>query len=165
MTGLTQLNEQQQARIAACKITQADIDRLERHGPELEAMLPDILAGNVRTLETWPELRQTIPLPEMGAVRLAHWTRLVKGQVGPSYYESANEVATTFLRHGLSSFSVSVCQSTVLREFLDRIDGRIGGRPRVRNPFRRQAARAEARALQDGLNKLAWLDLGLLLRL
>ena len=101
MINLASLPEARANRFAVFKITQADLVLLDRHHDALLAVLPDILTISAEQVSIWQGVRDAMKAPEVAQVRTSHWTRVLTGELGDGYRESAAAFATTFLRHGI----------------------------------------------------------------
>ncbi len=159
MIKIDDLPDRRKRLMAAFGLRQADFELLDRHRHAVSAVLPDILAGSEERMGIWPDVRDAMTIPEVRQVRASHWGRVVNGEVGDGYSESAIELANTFLRHGIANFAASFCHAMVMRGVADRLRADA---LRQRWP-RRRAALSTADALFKTLNSLAWLDLGLIL--
>ena len=159
MINLASLPEARAKRFAVFKIAQADLVLLDRHHDALLAALPDILAISAEQMSIWQGVRDAMKAPEVAQVRASHWTRVLTGELGDGYRESAAAFATTFLRHGIPGYGASLSQAMVLRGIFEQVEARtaVSGWPR------RRAARASMNALHHTLSKLASLDVGLIL--
>ncbi|MDO9713699.1 protoglobin domain-containing protein [Paracraurococcus lichenis] len=98
--------------------------------------------------------------PRVHAVRVSHWQRVVSGKLGSGFQESAEALASAFYDNGVPGYAVAICHasvtSAIVRELgLDIVPsaGRILGR----------SSGAKGAALRTVLNKLAWLDLEVML--
>ena len=159
MIKLDDLPDARKKRVAAFGLIQADLDLLDRHRHALTAALPDILAGSIERMGIWPGVRDSMMVPEVSEVRASHWRRLLNGELGEGFSESAIKLANTFQRHGIANYVASFCHAMVLRGVADwlRADAMRQGW------HRRRAALSAADRLFGILNSLAWLDLGLIL--
>ncbi len=158
MINLASLPEARAKRFAVFKIAQADLVLLDRHHDALLAVLPDILAISAEQVSIWPGVRDAMKAPEVAQVRASHWTRVLTGELGDGYRESAAAFATTFLRHGIPGYGASLSQAMVLRGIFEQVEARTA----VSGWHRRRAA-ATMNALHHALSKVASLDVGLIL--
>ncbi|UKJ72110.1 globin-coupled sensor protein [Azospirillum brasilense] len=150
----------QENRLRAFSITEADIARLRANRDFAQHRLPALLEQWHSAFAAWPEIRDALTLPDVHAARVAHWSRVVSGDLGPGFLESAHRLAKAFYDHGVPGYAVAICHHTVssgiIRDLgLDAAEGRgllFGSRKA-----------AERAALRDTLGRVAWLDLEVLL--
>lgn len=150
----------QENRLRAFSITEADIARLRANRDFAQHRLPQLLEQWHSAFAAWPEIRDALTVPDVHAARVAHWTRVVSGDLGAGFLESAHRLAKAFYDHGVPGYAVAICHHTVssgiVRELgLDAAAGQ-------RSLFGAKKA-AEAAALRDTLGRVAWLDLEVLL--
>ena len=160
MIDLENLNIDQAKRIGVFKIVRVDLVRVDSWKDKLLALLPDILISSADQLASWPGLTEVMTAPDVRQTRAAHWRRLLQGEIGEGYRESANEVARVFGQNGIPSYAVSFGHAVVLRSLVERVEIE----PIDAGMFSRRSSRIERRLLQDTLGKLVWLDLGLILK-
>ena len=159
MINLADLPKERAKRVIAFGIKQADLVLLNRHRHALTVVLPDVLTDSIELMGLWPEVQDAMSLQEVRQVRKSHWTRILDGEIGDGFRESATELANMFLRHGIPNYAASFCHAMVLRGMSDRL-----GADAARSAWHRRRAKfSTAQALLDVLGKLAWLDLGLVL--
>ncbi len=160
MIKLASLSKERQKRIAAFKITQSDLVLLDRHQGRLTAILPDILLRSARQIvDIWPALADAMSVPDVAQVRASHWGRILAGEIADGYRESATALASVFLQHGVPGYAASFCHAMVLRGLVERFEADTA----ASGWYRRRAGRATTEALHHALDKLTWLDLGLIL--
>jgi ABC-type transporter Mla subunit MlaD len=149
---------EQQKRFAAFHITEQDIQVLRDHASFAEQRLPKLLEELHVNFAGWPEIQNTLKNPAVHAVRRDHWVRVASGKLGEGFIESAQRLAAAFYEHGVPGYAVAICHSTVVGGIakdldLDAVASGFGG-----------GAKAKQRATLRGvLNKVAWLDLEVLL--
>ncbi|TWA71084.1 methyl-accepting chemotaxis protein [Azospirillum brasilense] len=151
----------QENRLRAFSITEADIARLRANRDFAQHRLPRLLEQWHSAFAAWPEIRDALTQPDVHAARVAHWSRVVAGDLGPGFLDSAHRLAKAFYDHGVPGYAVAICHHTVssgiVRELgLDAAAGQ-------RSLFGARKAAAEAAALRDTLGRVAWLDLEVLL--
>ena len=161
----TAVDPTQRKRFDAFGITEEDLVLLRRQSGFAQERLPALIAELHPTFAGWPEIQAALMAPEVHRVRVAHWQRVVSGDLGNSFMESAERLAEAFYKQGVPSYAVAICHSTVgaaiCRDLgLDMplpsglsVTWLFGGR---------KAARGRA-ALAATLNRVAWLDLEVLL--
>ena len=159
MIDLASLPEARANRFAVFKITQADLVLLERHHDALLAVLPDVLTISAEQVSIWQGVRDAMKAPEVAQVRTSHWTRVLTGELGDGYRESAAAFAATLLRHGIPGYGASLSQAMVLRGIFEQVETRTA----VLGWHRRRSARATMNTLHHTLSKVAALDVGLIL--
>ena len=152
----------QERRLQAFSITDGDIALLARNAEFASARLPGLLERWHVSFAAWPEIQAALKTPEVHRVRLAHWARVVSGQLGDGFLESARALAQAFYDHGVPGYAVAICHHTVsagvIRELgvADEGAGRglslLGGRKE-----------ADKAAMREALNRVTWLDLEVLL--
>jgi ABC-type transporter Mla subunit MlaD len=123
--------------------------------------LPQLLEELHANFAGWPEIQSTLKNPAVHAVRRDHWVRVASGKLGEGFIESARALASAFYEHGVPGYAVAICHSTVVGGIakdlgLDAPDGAFAG-------LRGSAKAKERAALRSVLNKVAWLDLEVLL--
>ena len=125
-----------------------------------ERRLPLLLEQWHDAFSAWPEIRNALILPDVHSARVAHWTRVVSGDLGPGFLESAHRLAKAFYDNGVPGYAVAICHHTVsngiVRELgLDAPERRgfLFGSGKV----------SEKAALRDTLGRVTWLDLEVLL--
>ncbi|MDQ2105667.1 globin-coupled sensor protein [Azospirillum isscasi] len=155
-----QEHDNQNNRLRAFNISEADILRLRANRNFAERRLPLLLEQWHSAFAAWPEIRNALTLPDVHGARVAHWTRVVSGDLGPGFLESAHRLAKSFYDHGVPGYAVAICHHTVssgiVRELgLDAADGRGSLFGSGKAP--------EKAALRDALGRVTWLDLELLL--
>ncbi|ONG53066.1 hypothetical protein BKE38_13605, partial [Pseudoroseomonas deserti] len=148
-------------RLATFKVTAEDVAVLKGMADYARSRLPDLLQELHVEFAGWPEIQAALTKAEVHRARVAHWCRVVSGDMGPGFTESAQTLASLFYDHGVPGYAVAICHSSVMNGILrdlgidDGSKGRSGwfGRGGPRN----------AGAIRSALNKGAWFDLELLL--
>ena len=151
------ISSEQKKRFAAFGIGEADLTLLNRHAGAIKQKLPGRLAELHGAFAGWPEIQSALMKPDVHAARVAHWVRVASGDLGAGFVESARRLATAFYENGVPSYAVAICHSTVGEAVKDLLKaGSRGGM------FRGQSA-TENMAMRAAVNKVAWLDLEVLL--
>jgi len=133
------------------------IERLRAHREFARSRLPELLARWHALFSEWPEIQKALMIPDVHQARVAHWVRVVGGDLHEGFDESAKALAEAFLRNNVPAFAVSVCHRVVLRALVrELVPTRTGWL------FSSRAA-AEADALRQALQAVVWLDLEVLL--
>ncbi|MGX9964376.1 methyl-accepting chemotaxis protein [Roseomonas sp. F4] len=151
----------QDKRIAAFGLTPVDLDALSGLTSFAAQRLPQLLTDLHGAFASWPEMQKALAKPEVHEVRVAHWQRVVGGQIGEGFTESAARLASAFYTNGVPGFAVAVCHHSVmagiLRDLaLQRNSARGSG-------LFNNGARRRDEALREALSRITWLDLELLL--
>ncbi|MBU8539222.1 methyl-accepting chemotaxis protein [Falsiroseomonas tokyonensis] len=153
-------NSEQDKRLGAFGVTPAHLETLATLRGFATDRLPALLTSLHATFDPWPEMQAALVKPEVHAVRLAHWQRVVTGAIGEGFVESAGRLASAFYTHGVPGFAVAICHYSVMSGILRDLAAQPAAAPG--GLFRRAKRQREA-ALQDALSRLVWLDLELLL--
>lgn len=139
-------------------ITQTDLAVLRSNASFAQHKLPKLLEQWHSRFSEWPEIQATLMKPEVHRLRVAHWILAVSGQLNEGFLESAQALAAAFYENGVPGYAVSICHFTVAKGLLKELDLESNGRSLFGK------ARSEERAaMRDALNKVAWMDLELLL--
>jgi len=150
------VGEEQKKRFVAFGIDDADLEMLRRHGETVRRRLPALLDELHSDFAGWPEIQSALMKPDVHAVRVAHWVRIASGELGDGFLESARSLASAFYDSGVPSYAVAICHSTVGTAVTRLLTGEIKG------GFL-SSGRNDRAALAAALNKVAWLDLEVLL--
>ena len=149
----------QDRRMAAFRVTADDIRALQSLALYAEQRLPKLLIELQHEFAQWPEIHAALSRPEVHKVRVAHWSRVVSGDLGAGFTESAELLASTFYAHGVPGYAVAICHASVMNGILADLEkAPRGGWGRL---TKRGSAVPEA--VRSALNKGAWFDLELLL--
>jgi methyl-accepting chemotaxis protein len=151
----------QDKRIAAFGLTPSDLGVLATLKTLAEQRLPQLLVSLQGAFDSWPEMQAALARPDVHEVRVAHWQRVVTGQIGEGFEASASRLATAFYANGVPGFAVAVCHHSVmagiLRDLaLHQAAARGGG-------LFNRAGRQREQAVREALGRVVWLDLELLL--
>ncbi|RVT97872.1 chemotaxis protein [Rhodovarius crocodyli] len=147
----------QDNRLAVFNITQDDLATLRSLAGYARDRLPALLQELHPSFAPWPEIQRALALPEVHSARVSHWCRVVSGDVGAGFQESAHTLASLFYAHGVPAYAVAICHASVMNGILADM-GLAEEAPR--GWFGRRPGGAPIRA---ALNKGAWFDLELLL--
>jgi methyl-accepting chemotaxis protein len=124
----------------------------------MEQRLPGLLEKLHTAFDKWPEIQAALVHPEVRPVRLRHWLRVASGKFDEGFLESARDLATAFYRHAVPGYAVAICHATVANGII----AELNRRPDLVSASRRRRKGALS-ALAAALNKVAWLDLEVLL--
>ncbi len=149
---------EQKKRLIAFQVTDADLELLREQTAFAQNKLPALLERLHESFAGWPETQKTLRDPDVHSIRVEHWIRVVSGRIGEGYMESAKRLASAFYQNGVPSYAVAICHATVSNGIIKELDldaqaSGFGGKGKM----------ASKAALRSALNKLAWLDLEVLL--
>jgi methyl-accepting chemotaxis protein len=153
---------EQDLRFRAFQIDAGDLALLRKQAGFATARLPGLLADLQSEFDPWPETRRAFEMPDVHGLRLAHWMRLVSGDLEDGFIDSAHRLATVFHRHGVPAYAVAICHAVVS----NRIGIELGlDRDTLQkmNGFWQRREFSRRIALRAALNKTTQLDLELLL--
>jgi methyl-accepting chemotaxis protein len=153
---------EQEARFRAFQVGPGDVALLRKYAGLAREKLPALLVELHPQFAAWPETMRVLQIPEVHELRLAHWIRLISGELDAGFMDSARKLATAFHAHGLPVYAVAICHTivgnrigTVLNLDRDALQ-QVNGFWQRKEFVRRIAVRA-------ALNKAVALDLELLL--
>lgn len=161
----TRLDPAQRKRFDAFGLTDEDLVLLRRQSSYAQERLPALIAKLHTAFAGWPEIQAALMMPEVHRVRVAHWQRVVSGEFGEGFLESAERLARAFYKHGVPSYAVSICHSTVGAAICRDLGLDVPLPPTLSVAWLfggRKAAHGRA-ALATAFNRAAWLDLEVLL--
>lgn len=138
-------------------IKEADIAIVRSNAPHVKVRIADIMASVEHKFSSWPEIAIALKDPKVAEVRLAHWKRVVSGELGAEFLASARALAEAFYMKGVPGYAVSICHGMVVNAILADLEA---SRPSRRGFLR---ARSDGAAVQAAYNRLAWLDLEILM--
>jgi len=101
------------ARLRTFRIDAIDIGLLQQQTEFARERLPVLLPELHEHFEAWPEILSAMTRPEVHELRLAHWIRLVSGDLDHGYLESANALASAFNDNGVPAHAVAICHAIV----------------------------------------------------
>jgi methyl-accepting chemotaxis protein len=119
----------------------------ERMGALLQELHP--------AFEPWPEIHAALLDPVVHQARLAHWIRVVSGEFGTGFAESARRLAHALYERGVPAFAVTICHATVARGVCRALVAQL--------PQRLWGRAARIATLTKLVNDAAWMDLEILL--
>ncbi len=151
----------QDKRLAAFRITAADLRVLGGLRDFAARRLPALLEQLHGAFAAWPELQAALASPAVRQVRVAHWARVAVGDLGEGFQQSAAALAAAFYGNGIPGSAVAICHASVI-DGIVRDLGIAEDHETPRRLFRFRRRRSAA-ALRSALNKVAWLDLEVLL--
>ena len=143
------------------QLTDAEVDLVRQQKSFAETRLPALLEQWHSRFSAWPEIQAALANPAVHAVRVEHWVRAISGRLDGDFTESAKRLARTFYDNGVPGYAVAICHSTVINGIVEALELDTGGK-RLGSLFG-AAETARKMTLRTVLNKLAWLDLELLL--
>lgn len=101
------------ARLRTFRIDATDIDLLRQQVEFARRRLPTLLPELHERFEAWPEILKAMQRPDVHELRLAHWIRLVSGELDDGYLQSAHALASAFNDHGVPAHAVAICHAIV----------------------------------------------------
>lgn len=101
------------ARLRTFRIDAIDIDFLRQQAEFARRRLPTLLPELHEHFEAWPEILSAMQRPEVHELRLAHWIRLVSGELEDGYLQSAHALASAFNDNGVPAHAVAICHAIV----------------------------------------------------
>jgi methyl-accepting chemotaxis protein len=159
------IDPEQRKRFSAFGLTEDDLLLLRRQSGYTQERLPALITELHPSFASWPEIQAALMEPEVHRVRVAHWQRVVSGELGEGFMESAERLAQAFYRHGVPSYAVAICHSTVGAAICRDLGLDVPHPTKLSLAWLRGARRAAhgRAALVTALNRVAWLDLEVLL--
>ncbi len=145
-------------RLEAFEITNEDIALLQAQRAILEKKLPALLTELHERFAAWPEIQTALQQPDVHEIRVSHWLRAASGRLDEGFLESAQKLAQAFYDHGVPGYAVAICHSTVSRAIIKAL-----GLDRSSQPGGLFSRKPDRSALRQAIQKVAWLDLELLL--
>jgi len=150
------------ARLRTFRIDAFDLELLRQQADFARRRLPSLLPELHERFEAWPEILKAMQRPEVHDVRLAHWIRLVSGDLGDGFEESAHALAKAFNDHGVPVHAVAICHAIVGNAIGAELGLLRDGLSRLSHLW--QAKEYNRRiALRAAMHKAVQLDLALLL--
>ncbi|MDG5494017.1 globin-coupled sensor protein [Niveispirillum sp. BGYR6] len=154
-------SDTQSRRLSVFQITDSDLKIVDELKEFARNRLPGLLQQWHDRFAAWPEIQSALARPEVHRCRTEHWMRAVCGDIGSGFQESAQRLAQAFYDNGVPGYAVAICHSIVVRGVIEELG--LEDRARGLSALLGGAAAARRDALRNALNKLAWLDLELLL--
>ncbi len=151
----------QERRLKAFAITSAEIALLKKQSVFAAQRLPALLEQLHGAFSSWPDLQAALMNPAVHQVRVAHWKRVACGELDGGFLESAQALASIFYEFNVPGYAVAICHASVINGIVKDLGLEHVGRRGARLFGGRK--QAESLALRTALNKVAWLDLEILL--
>ena len=101
------------ARLRTFRIDATDIAQLRQQAEFARRRLPTLLPELHAHFEAWPQIQNAMQRPEVHELRLAHWIRLVSGELDDGYLQSAHALASIFNDNGVPAHAVAICHAIV----------------------------------------------------
>ena len=101
------------ARLRTFRIDATDIALLRQQADFARRRLPTLLPELHAHFEAWPQIQNAMQRPEVHELRLAHWIRLVSGELDDGYLQSAHALASIFNDNGVPAHAVAICHAIV----------------------------------------------------
>jgi methyl-accepting chemotaxis protein len=138
-------------------VTEDDLAALAELRDFAGTRLPGLIRQHATDLPEWPEVAAVLQRPEVGAARIAHWQRLVSGQLDEHLIASAHSLGRSLYDAGLPIFGVSLCAVSVQHAVVAELG--------LASPDRGWPSRAASgkRRLLAALSRVVWLHCELLL--
>ncbi len=154
---------EQEKRLKAFGIGAADLALLRGNLEYASERLPKLLEALRAVFAAWPEISRALSVPDVHRLRLAHWARVVRGDLGDGFEASAKALAESFYEHDVPGYAVAICHSSVLQGIL--ADPGLTKSTKQRRGWLpgNGGWRAADEALHAALHKATWLDLEVLL--
>lgn len=150
------------ARLRTFRIDATDIGQLRQQAEFARLRLPTLLPELHPHFEAWPEILGAMQRPDVHELRLAHWIRLVSGELEDGYLQSAHALASAFNDNGVPAHAVAICHAIVGNAIGAELGLLRDGLAKLSHVW--QAKEYNRRiALRAALNKAIQLDLELLL--
>ncbi|PWC33682.1 globin-coupled sensor protein [Azospirillum sp. TSO35-2] len=139
-------------------LTEADVAILRANASFARQHLPRLLETWHAKFAEWPEIHAALMKPAVHARRVEHWVRVASGLLDDGFIESAKSLAAVFYENGVPGYAVAICHHTVVKGISDELGLDAGG-----SRLFGKAAADHKTAVRNTLNKVAWMDLELLL--
>lgn len=110
---MSQILAEHTARLRTFRIDAVDIELLRQQAGFARERLPTLLPELHERFEAWPEILGAMKRPKVHALRLAHWIRLLSGELEEGYLQSAHALASAFNEHGVPAHAVAICHAIV----------------------------------------------------
>lgn len=150
--------DKQRTRLATFLLNGDDIEQLKTLRDFVDRKLPALLLELHDSFAAWPEIQRALMDPAVHSVRLAHWSRVAKGDFGEGFTESAKRLAVALYDHKVPAYAVTLCHWTVMNGILNAL-----GLDRLPSGFSSPKAARAIHMRRVALQKATWLDLELLL--
>ncbi|MBL6077441.1 PilZ domain-containing protein [Belnapia sp. T18] len=146
-----------QQRLLAFHVAPADLRALADLREFAATRLPGLIKDRATDLPDWPKITEVLRQPAVHAARVAHWQRLIGGQLDEDFVASAHLLGRVLHEHGLPIFGVSFCAASILQAVSEALGLAA---PLGRWPSRSQVEKAR---LQASLSRAVWMHSELLL--
>jgi len=158
---VAQSAEQQRKRLSTFGVTPEDIALLREQSAFADKRLPQLLEQWHDRFSDWPEIQAALKDPAVHGLRAAHWSKAASGRLDGAFLDSARQLASAFYEHGVPGYAVAICHAVVVQGIIGEL-GLNETRSGV-SAMLRGAEAARANRLRSAINKVAWLDLELLM--
>jgi len=149
-------------RLQAFGLDEQQLALLRQQAEPVRQQMPALLAKLQHAFLPWPEIHAALADPKVHEPRLAHWTRVASGDLGPGFYESAQRLAQALYERHVPAYAVTICHATVA-EGLQRLLADAKGSGLLPRLMGRGADAPGAPSLSRAVNSAAWMDLEVLL--
>ena len=95
-----------------------DWEVLSRHREVLRTHLAHAIPASCEALRDRPEIVEALSTRAVTEARLQHWRRIIAGDLGADYRESARRLAQAFLEADVPPHAVAACQGRMLQYLL-----------------------------------------------
>ncbi|WP_428374364.1 methyl-accepting chemotaxis protein [Lichenicoccus sp.] len=157
------IDAEQEKRFKAFGIVPADIQRLKGQAGFATSRLPRLLEELHVAFASWPEMQTALMDPVVHAIRVKHWTRVASGALEEGFLESAQALASAFYNNKVPGYAAAICHASVMNGIIKDLGLAEGGRTGFGAWWGTRRRSAEQALLRASLNKVAWLDLEVLL--
>jgi methyl-accepting chemotaxis protein len=142
------------------KINSDDIAVLNKNRDVFRRILPNILTRVNSEFTSFPDLQAALRKSDVHEPRQSHWLRLVCGDLGVGFRASAEKLARAFYDNHVPAQAVAICHGVVLQALILELGFTTAAKTGL---FTNKAADQEKQKLRAALNKMAWLDIEVLL--
>jgi len=156
MYAVGSIDRDQQTRLNAFQLTEADVALLRESARDLRELLPAVLERLHASFAPWPDIQAALKKPAVHGLRTRHWQRVAGGELAEGFMDSARTLARTLHEHAIPAFAIAICHATVTNAMIHDLRQKAGAKTKGK-------AGERASALRAALNKAAWLDLEALL--
>ena len=106
-------DRQNHERLAAFSVTDDDLAQLRALGGYAGSRFPILLEELHPSFANWPQIRAALLEPVVHQVRLAHWQRILRGDLRDGFAESAGRLAAMFHDHKVPAHAIGLCHASV----------------------------------------------------
>ena len=150
------IDRQSHQRLAAFSITEDDLAQLRALGSYGSSRFPLLLEELHPAFANWPQIRTALLEPAVHQVRLAHWQRVLRGDLGDGFVEGAQRLASMFHEQKVPAHVIGLCHASVANAVTRDLKLDQAGWPLSR-------AAATRRSRRIAFQKVVWLSLEALL--